>query len=35
MTISGTRGAIGKKAMNVSRHFNALFDVEESVVEDE
>jgi hypothetical protein len=35
MTIPGTRGAIGKKTMNASTHFNALFDVEESVVEDE
>ena len=35
MAIPGTRGAIGKKTMNASTHFNALFDVEESVVEDE
>ena len=35
MAIPGTRGAIGKKTVNSSTYFNALFDVEESVVEDE
>jgi hypothetical protein len=30
MAIPGTRGAIGKKTVNSSTHFNALFDVEES-----
>ena len=29
MAIPGTRGAIGKKTVNASTHFNALFDVEE------
>ncbi len=33
MAIPGTRGAIGKKTVNASTHFNALFDVEETVVE--
>ena len=31
MAIPGTRGAIGKKTVNASTHFNALFDVEETV----
>jgi hypothetical protein len=35
MSIPGTRGAIGKKTVNASTHFNALFDIEETVVEDE
>jgi hypothetical protein len=35
MAIPGTRGAIGKKTVNASTHFNALFDIEETVVEDE
>jgi hypothetical protein len=30
MAIPGTRGAIGKKTVNASTHFNALFDVEDS-----
>jgi hypothetical protein len=30
MAIPGTRGAIGKKTVNSSTHFNALFDVEEA-----
>jgi hypothetical protein len=30
MAIPGTRGAIGKKTVNASTQFNALFDVEES-----
>ena len=30
MAIPGTRGAIGKKTVNSSTHFNALFDVEET-----
>jgi hypothetical protein len=34
MSIPGTRGAIGKKTVNASTHFNALFDIEESVVEE-
>jgi len=29
MAIPGTRGAIGKKTVNASTHFNALFDVQE------
>jgi len=29
MAIPGTRGAVGKKTVNASTHFNALFDVEE------
>ena len=33
MAIPGTRGAIGKKTVNASTHFNALFDVEDTVVE--
>jgi hypothetical protein len=35
MAIPGTRGAIGKKTVNASTHFNALFDVEETAVEEE
>ena len=35
MAIPGTRGAIGKKTVNASTHFNALFDVEEPEPEDE
>ena len=35
MAIPGTRGAVGKKTVNASTHFNALFDVEESKPEDE
>jgi sulfur relay (sulfurtransferase) DsrF/TusC family protein len=36
MAIPGTRGAIGKKTVNASTHFNALFDIEEpTVVEEE
>ena len=35
MAIPGTRGAIGKKTVNSSTHFNALFDVEEPTVEEE
>ncbi len=34
MAIPGTRGAIGKKTVNASTHFNALFDIEETEVED-
>ena len=34
MAIPGTRGAIGKKTVNASTHFNALFDVEEPVNEE-
>jgi truncated hemoglobin YjbI len=34
MAIPGTRGAIGKKTVNASTHFNALFDVEEPIVDD-
>jgi hypothetical protein len=34
MAIPGTRGAIGKKTVNASTHFNALFDVEEPETED-
>lgn len=34
MTIIGTRGATGKRTVNASTHFNALFDVEEVVEED-
>jgi len=34
MAIPGTRGAIGKKTVNASTHFNALFDVEEPTVEE-
>jgi hypothetical protein len=33
MQIPGTRGAVGKKSVNASTHFNALFDVEESDVD--
>ena len=29
MAIPGTRGAIGKKTVNASTHFNALFDIQE------
>ena len=29
MAIPGTRGAVGKKTVNASTHFNALFEVEE------
>jgi hypothetical protein len=29
MQIPGTRGAVGKKSVNSSTHFNALFDIEE------
>ena len=29
MAIPGTRGAIGKKTVNLSTYFNALFDVDE------
>jgi hypothetical protein len=32
MSIPGTRGAIGKKTVNSSTYFGALFDVEESEV---
>ena len=35
MSIPGTRGAIGKKTVNASTHFNALFDVEETVIEED
>jgi len=35
MQIPGTRGAVGKKTVNASTHFNALFDVEEPEPEDE
>ena len=35
MAIPGTRGAIGKKTMNSSTQFNALFDVEETVTDNE
>ena len=35
MAIPGTRGAIGKKTVNASTHFNALFDVEETDVVEE
>jgi hypothetical protein len=35
MAIPGTRGAIGKKTVNSSTHFNALFDFQESVVSEE
>ena len=35
MDIPGTRGAIGKKTVNASTHFNVLFDVEESEPEEE
>ena len=34
MAIPGTRGAIGKKTVNASTHFNALFNVEEPEPED-
>jgi hypothetical protein len=35
MAIPGTRGAVGKKTVNASTHFNALFDVEEPELEEE
>jgi hypothetical protein len=35
MSIPGTRGAIGKKTVNASTHFNALFEVETPVETDE
>ena len=35
MAIPGTRGAIGKKTVNASTHFNALFDVEEPIVDED
>jgi truncated hemoglobin YjbI len=35
MAIPGTRGAIGKKTVNASTHFNALFDVEEPTVDED
>ena len=35
MAIPGTRGAIGKKTVNASTHFNALFDVEQTDVVEE
>lgn len=35
MQIPGTRGAVGKKTVNASTHFNALFDVEEPKVLDD
>ena len=35
MAIPGTRGAIGKKTVNASTHFNALFDVEEPEPEEQ
>jgi len=36
MQIPGTRGAVGKKTVNASTHFNALFDISEpEVIEDE
>jgi len=35
MTIPGTRGATGKKTVNASTHFNALFDVEEPETEND
>jgi hypothetical protein len=35
MAIPGTRGAVGKKTVNASTHFNALFEVEEPEPEDE
>jgi len=34
MAIPGTRGAIGKKTVNASTHFNALFEIEEPEVQD-
>lgn len=34
MAIPGTRGAVGKKTVNSSTHFNALFDVEETEEDD-
>src|SRR6056300_1246478 len=35
MAIPGTRGAVGKKTVNASTHFNALFDVEEPETEND
>jgi hypothetical protein len=35
MSIPGTRGAVGKKTVNSSTHFNALFDVEETIIEED
>ena len=35
MSIPGTRGAIGKKTVNSSTYFNALFDVEETPQQEE
>ena len=35
MAIPGTRGAVGKKTVNASTHFNALFDIEETDVVEE
>jgi hypothetical protein len=34
MAIPGTRGAVGKKTVNSSTHFNALFEVEEAEEDD-
>ena len=34
MSIPGTRGAVGKKTVNASSQFNALFNVEEPALED-
>jgi len=35
MAIPGTRGAIGKKTVNASTHFNALFDIEETATNED
>ena len=35
MAIPGTRGAIGKKTVNASTQFNALFDVEEDSIQED
>ena len=35
MAIPGTRGAIGKKTVKQSTHFDALFDVEEPITVEE
>jgi hypothetical protein len=35
MAIPGTRGAIGKKTVNASTHFNALFDIEEAATNED
>jgi hypothetical protein len=35
MAIPGTRGAIGKKTVNASTQFNALFDVEEESIQED